>query len=204
MDSGSTARSSIRAGRRAEIGLGAALSAGAAAIHLAAGPGHVETLGDLGLGFYWAAVFQAAFAVALFARPRSRRLAWTGIGLNLALIGAWAWSRVIGLPAVPGGPEAVGIADGTAVVLQIALIGLLSVRLFGFDMRLMARGSSATNRSIATSGFIVVVGVVLLSTTLAVADAAGGHAHRGGEHEHASPIAAPVGAEHGHGVPTAP
>lgn len=111
------------------------LSIGAATIHLVAGPEHVQELGGLGLGFYWAALFQLFLAVALLRRPRSRSLAWLGIGGNVALIGAWAWSRTMGLPGVVGGPEMIGVADGTTVLLQIALIALLAVGLGRFDTR---------------------------------------------------------------------
>ena len=56
------------------VAVAVALSLGAAAIHLAAGPSHVEELGDLGLGFYWAALFQAGWAVA-YAVRRSHAVA---------------------------------------------------------------------------------------------------------------------------------
>ena len=49
----------------------AALALGAAAIHVAAGPAHVEALGDLGLGFYWVAIFQAAIGIGFLAAGAS-------------------------------------------------------------------------------------------------------------------------------------
>lgn len=173
---------------RAEIGLAVALSVGAAAIHLAAGPAHVEALGDLGLGFYWAALLQGTFAVALLGRSASRRLAWAGIALNGALVAAWAWSRVIGLPDVPGGPETVGVADGTAVILQLALVALLAARVRGAKTPRSARRPVATSRSLVTAGFAILVGVTLVSTAFAVADAASGHGHDEGTHGHASSV----------------
>jgi hypothetical protein len=180
---------------RAELGLASALSVGAAAIHLAAGPAHVESLGDLGLGFYWAALFQGAFAVALMRRSVSRRLAWIGIGLNVVLVAAWAWSRVVGLPDVPGGPEAVGVADGTAVLLQLALVGLLAGRVRRIDTRRRADRPDAPS-SFATAGFAMLLGLVLVSTTFAVADAASGHGHDEGTHDHLSSEPTPGAAGH--------
>ena len=162
---------------RAEIGLGVALSLGAAAIHLAAGPAHVQALGDLGLGFYWAALLQGTFAVALLGRSYSRTLAWGGIALNVALVAAWAWSRMIGLPDVPGGPEAVGVADGTAVILQLALVALLAARVRGVRTLRRAGRTAAPSRFAATAGFAMLIGVVVVSSTFAVADAATGHGH---------------------------
>ncbi len=174
---GASRRSSVRAVRRFETVVAAGLSLAAAAIHLAAGPGHVTSLGDLGLGFYWAALFQAAFAIAVCAYPSSRRLAWTGLGVNLALIGAWAWSRTVGLPLI--GPEALGIADGTTVAFELGLMGVLTARLLDLDARLVVGRSVGAVRSVATSGSVAVLGVVLLSTLIAVADAGHGHGSNG-------------------------
>ena len=114
--------------RRFEMILVASLSIGAGVIHLAAASSHLELLGDLALGFYWAALFQVAFAVAFLARSGSHHLARVGVAVNLVLIGAWAWSRTVGLPMIPGGPEAIGLADGTTVGLQVLLVALLTAR----------------------------------------------------------------------------
>lgn len=160
------------------------LSLGAATIHLAAGPEHVQELGGLGLGFYWAALFQLLLAVALLRRPRSRSFAWLGIGGNMALIGAWAWSRTMGLPGEVGGPEMIGVADGTTVLLQIALIAALAVRLGRFDTRFAAAHSAASIRSLTTAGLVAGLGIVALSTTIAIADVSAGH-HGGDAGDHA-------------------
>ncbi len=123
------ARWSVVRSQRIETMFAASLSAGAAAIHLAAASSHLEALGDLALGFYWAALFQIAFAGALLAHPSSRRLATVGVAINVALVAAWAWSRTIGLPTIPGGPEAVGLADATTVAFQVVLVWMLARRL---------------------------------------------------------------------------
>ena len=183
---------------RAQIALASALSLGAAAIHLAAGPAHVESIGDIGLGFYWAALLQGGFAVVLLRGSVSRRLAWTGIALNVALIAAWAWSRLVGLPGVPDGPEAVGLADGTAVVLQLALVGLLASCVRRIDTKRIGDRLEAPARSFAAARFAMLIGVVLMSTTLAVADAASGHEHDEG-HDHLPSEPTPGAAGH-HGA----
>lgn len=177
-----------RSFRRATAATAAGLSAAAALVHLAAGPEHVEALGDLGLGFYAAGLFQGAFAIAWWSTARSRRLAGVGIAVNAVLIGAWAWSRSVGLPTA-GGPEAAGIADLTVVALQVALIALLLGRLRGLERRVPTVMSAARLRTATTSGLVVVLGVIALSTTIAVADATAGHGH--GDPAHADAGAGP-------------
>lgn len=169
------AGSAIGAATMALTVLAVGLSAGAAAVHLAAAADHVAELGDLGLGFYWAALFQGGFVIALLMRPRSRTLAWIGIAGNVALTAAWVWSRTIGLPGVDGGPEAVGLADGIVVALQLVLAGLLIARLRGLERLVVRRHPAARVRSLATSGVVIGIGIVFLTSTIAVADAAAGH-----------------------------
>lgn len=179
----STGRSTLGTVRRVETLVAAGLSLGAAAIHLAAGSAHVEALGDLGLGFYWAAAFQTIFAAVLLSHPHVRRVAVVGIGANLALLSAWAVSRTMGLPTVSGGPEAIGVADGITVLLQALLVVALAARLRGLDARLVATRSASVVRSVATSGLVAMLGIIFLTTTIAVADATSGHGHMPGEVE---------------------
>jgi hypothetical protein len=167
----------ITAVRRAETLVLAGLSAGAALIHLAAGPGHVAELGDLGLGFYWAALFQAGWAAAIVARPASSRLAGLGIAGNGAILAAWAWSRLVGLPGVPGGPESVGVADGTAVGLQLGILLVIAAARTGFGARRVQRWPSDIVRSLATGLPIAVLGVVALAVAIAIVGPGSGHAH---------------------------
>ena len=156
-------------GRRSVDVVVVVLSAAAAAIHLAAGPGHVEALGDLGLGFYWAALVQGAFAVAWVTAGRSHRLAGFGIAVNAALIAAWGWSRTVGL-GLPGGPEGIGVADGVTIVLEIALIGILASALSARRplVKFLVRIPAA-------SAAIAIGGIALLATTIALVDIGGGH-----------------------------
>jgi hypothetical protein len=155
-----------------------ALSLGAAAIHLAAGPSHVGALGDLGLGFYWAALFQGGWAVSWLAQ-RSRSVAWVGIAGNLAIVGAWLGSRTVGLPIGPEAwrPESIGVPDLTALVFQLLLVAILSLELArGGALATIGRRIGRPGSSGLVAG-VPIVGILFLATTLAVATAAGGHAH---------------------------
>lgn len=182
------------------------LSLGAAAIHLAAGAEHVAALGDLGLGFYWVALFQAATAFALLGHGSSRRVAWITIAGNVAILSAWTWSRIVGLPAVPGGPESIGLPDAIASVLQASLVMLLAIRLRGSAAGRSSERRADGSRSGLTRGLVASMGVIALSTVLAVNAAAVGHDAGDGTADVGRPHAIPmlVGSEHGHGAITAP
>lgn len=165
----------------------AALSLGAAAIHLAAGPAHVEALGDLGLGFYGAALFQVGLAIGLLragALAPGRWIRRVGLAGTAAISSAWLVSRTVGLPLVPGGVEPVGTADLIATILQLGII----VGLVGWTPRraaVMRRTLPRPSRFVASGALIGVLAVIAVSSSIAVADAVAGHGHAPG-----------VGAEH--------
>jgi hypothetical protein len=142
----------------------AALSAGAAAIHLAAAPPHYAELGDLGAGFLGSAAFQAWWAIRVLGTP-SRRLIDLGIVVNIAIILAWAWTRTVGLPIgeFAGRPEPVGLPDGASIVFELGLVGLLLLRRVGLDRALDPRSLGATLASIAV---VPVLGLVIVLTSL--------------------------------------
>ncbi|MEO6206383.1 MAG: hypothetical protein ABIP77_00345 [Candidatus Limnocylindrales bacterium] len=175
----------------------AGLSLGAAAIHLAAGAEHVEELGDLGLGFYYAALFQAATAFALLGHA-SRRVVWITIAGNVAILSAWTWSRIVGLPTVPGGPESIGLADAIAAVLQAALVILLAIRLRSTPGSRSAADRADGPRSGLTRGLATTLGVIALSTVIAVNAVNAGH-----EVGHASTDVGHGSTDMGHGAMTA-
>lgn len=158
----------------------ASLSIGAGVIHLAVAAGHLQPLGDLALGFYWAALFQIAFAAVLLGRPTSRQLARVGVGINLALIGAWAWSRTIGLPTIPGGPESIGMADATTVVFEVLLVSLLAARVAVRGGGHLDRRPAASLAAIAAPVLVAGIALVLLTTSIAVTDGLAGHGHAAG------------------------
>jgi hypothetical protein len=157
------------AGARDANVLIALFSGAAALIHLAAGPEHVEELGDIGLGFYSAGLFQAAFAVLWLTTPRPRTLAWIGIAGNIALVVAWALSRTVGLPFLPG-VEAVGVADAICVGLEIGLVALLLA-----SPTSVAAAAPAPHRvRLGTAAIVALAGVAVLGTAIAVTDLGGG------------------------------
>ncbi len=142
----------------------AALSAGAAAIHLAAAPPHYAELGDLGAGFLASAAFQAWWAIRVLGTP-SRRLIDLGILVNVAIILAWTWTRSVGLPIgeFAGRPEPVGLPDGASILFETALVGLLLIRRVGLDRTPGPRSVGGTLASVAV---VPVLGLVLVLTSL--------------------------------------
>jgi hypothetical protein len=158
----------------------ATLSVAAAVIHLAAAPGHAAVLGAAAWGFVAVAVCQAAWALA-WGISATRTVALVGIVGNLAVVGGWAWSRLVGLPlgALAGRPEPIGPPDAAATLFELLLIGLLAAGLGGTGDRVARRLRDAS--SAATIAVVPAVGLVFLATTLAVSLALG-HAHPAGAH----------------------
>ena len=108
----------------------AALSFGAAAIHLWVVPEHAAEYQPYGIAFLVAAVIQGWWA-ATYLRRRPDWLLRGGIVLNAGVVAVYAWSRIVGLPwgPVPGVPEQVGGADVVATLFELALIAILVVQL---------------------------------------------------------------------------
>ncbi|MFL5679229.1 MAG: hypothetical protein ACJ77B_01360 [Chloroflexota bacterium] len=184
------------AARRVDVALAvvvAALSLGAAAIHFAAAAEHVEELGDLGLGFYFAAEFQVAWGLLWLFR-RGHVMAWVGIAGNAAIAAAWLWSRLVGLPAgpTPWQPEAVGLADALCTLFQGAIVALLVLRLRGIELAVVRRIRDAAGA--ATIAAVPAIGIVVIATSIAVGVATAGH-------EHADASAVHGAAEAGHAAP---
>jgi hypothetical protein len=167
----------------------AGLSAGAALIHFAAAPSHYVELGDLGAGFIVAAAFQAAWTRWCLAGP-SRRTAIVGIAANLAIVGAWTYTRVFGLPVGPfaGGPEPVGFPDAASVVFELLLVIGLLAGLVGIDVGV---GRRRALRELASIAVVPVVGLVIVLTSLATVAIAAGLDHGVGGQHGAVHVAAP-------------
>ena len=120
--------------RRSIALIAAALSGGAAVIHLVAAPPHYAEIGDLASGFVAAAAFQGWWAL----RARgglTPRLIDVGIAVNVAIVAAWAWTRSVGLPVgeLAGRPEAVGFPDAVCTAFEVLLVGVLLVARSGLD-----------------------------------------------------------------------
>ncbi|MGQ0669308.1 MAG: hypothetical protein ACT4PO_06510, partial [Actinomycetota bacterium] len=101
----------------ARVGIGrlicigtAALSAGAAAIHLAVVEDHFEEYVLFGVFFVAVGAMQALWAVLILAKP-SKWVYITGLVGNAGIVVLWVVSRTTGLPIgpEPGSPEAAGV-----------------------------------------------------------------------------------------------
>jgi hypothetical protein len=153
----------------------AGLSGGAAFIHLVAAPPHFAEIGDLAAGFVLAAVFQAAWIRWCLAGP-SRATMVVGIGGNLLLVAAWAWTRTVGLPgiAAEAGPEPIGFPD-------LASVGFEALIVIGLVVRWLGMGRSWSRRPIARElaaiAVVPAIGLVLVFTSLATIAIASGLDH---------------------------
>ena len=150
-----------------------AASLGAALIHLAVAPEHLDELGAWGWAFIVAAFLQSAVAVAMLARP-TRAIAIATVVLNIGMIAAWAWSRIVGLPFGPDAwvPEAIGRADA----LCIALEGIALVAMLGW-LRLAGRRPISIATSVPSITIVPLIGIVVVLTILALAGPGGEHGH---------------------------
>jgi hypothetical protein len=160
----------------------ASLLVGAAAIHLVMAPSHLGEALVEGIGFVVAGWAQLGLATALVLRAQRWHLV-AAVGVNLALIATWAWSRTAGLPfgAHGGHAESVSVVDGVCVGLEVAAIVVAAVLL--------------TETRLARSAGVAIVGSVaaLVLTTSAIASpaardhASGSHGDTAGGHAHDAP-----------------
>ena len=153
----------------------AALSVGAAVVHLAMVPQHAAASVGMGVAFAAAGWFQIAFGVGMVARP-NRTLAQVGIVANLAFIAAWAVSRTWGLPAWTGdgGVEPVSAVDGFCVALEVGVVVTAA-------LSLVASNALRTRpRPFAVLSAVVSTGVLVATTAVLASPQAANHAHGGG------------------------
>ena len=163
----------------------AALSIGAGVIHFALGPEHVVELGPLGYGFYVSGALQVGWAAILAlallmprgrdAKPAFRKLVQAGIAINVAILAAWAISRVVGLPAgeTPWTPEAIGRPDAIGGILE----GVLTLGLLG-SLRNWTIGPVTSSRWFSL-GAALALSAIVVGTVVAItpddADQMAGH-----------------------------
>lgn len=160
---------------------------GAGAIHFAMAPSHLGESTVEGIGFLVAAWAQVSLGVAVLLRPTRTVLAAVSV-TSLALIGAWALSRTVGLPLAPHAwhAESVSIVDAVCVALEgVAL--------------LLAAGFLATVVRAGRVASIGAVAAVVLATAAVASPAARDHAaHSHGDHGHGGdPAGAVAGHDHG-------
>lgn len=156
----------------------ASASMGAGIIHLALGPSHLAEIGALGLGFFVVGAAQLVWAALAISRP-GRLLIWLGVGGNLAVLVAWAFTRIVGLPVGPAAwmPEGIGWADSVTGLFESAIIAVLAVDLLGRPLG--APRLRAAMTTVMSIGSVPVVGAVVVLTTLALSFPEAGHQHVG-------------------------
>ena len=108
-----------------------ALSMAAALIHLYVTPEHLEEWWGYGAFFLVAALFQAAYTMTLPRWSGRPLFLIAGAAANLAIVGLWAVTRTVGVPAGPhaGKVEEAGLLDVAATaseaLLAVILVGLV-------------------------------------------------------------------------------
>jgi hypothetical protein len=96
--------------------------AGAAAVHLVVMPEHFEEATIYGLFFAVTATVQLTYSAWLLLRPSRPLLAVGAVG-NLAIVGLWLLTRLVGIPLGPGAgtTETFGGLDVLAAVFELTM-----------------------------------------------------------------------------------
>ena len=184
---------------RSELWLLAALLAGAALIHAAMLPSHLDESAVEGAGFVVAAWAQALLAVGVLVRP-TRRLFLAVVVTNAALVAVWVVSRTAGLPfgAHAGHAESVSVVDGICVALEVVAL-LVAGALATNAGRVV--GGGRVRRLVAVAGAVAAVAfaTAAVSSPSARDHAAGSHGAHGGD-AHGGDAHGEAAAGHGHGA----
>ena len=173
---------------------------GAAFVHFAAAPPHLDAEFRHGLFFVVVGWTQFLLGVFLLAKPRGRAYLVATAAINLAIVGVWIVSRTAG---IDGPAETVGFGDALSVVLEvITIVGAFALVTTTVHRAHIAR---RTGRTIFGATTCVVAGafVLALSGGLATGDdhvhvgAEGdSHAHGEGAHDHNNPAMGEPGHDH--------
>lgn len=150
--------------------------AGAALIHLAIIPEHLAEWPAAGLFFIVLTAGELAAAGLVLARFCERAALLAVIGLSVAPLVAWLWSRTVGLPfgPEPGVAEAGGVPDVLACILEIGVI--LTALALSRPARLARPALSAHAQGLVALTLIGVVSVGFAATGPSWFDAFGVHA----------------------------
>jgi hypothetical protein len=97
---------------------------GPASVHLAVVPAHLSEYLPYGIFSLVVGFAQMGLAAGLVFRPSSALLL-SGAAGNLLVIGVWLATRTIGLPGVPGMPEAEALPDLISNVTEFVAIVLM-------------------------------------------------------------------------------
>ena len=111
-------------------------------------PSHFGESTVEGIGFLFAAWLQIALAVAVLLRP-TRVVIFTVIAVTAASIGAWAVSRISGMPFGEHADQAeqVTVVDGLTVVMEAFTVGLAATLLSASVRRFRLSRVRADRRS---------------------------------------------------------
>ena len=170
----------------------ATTAAGAAVVHFAMFPDHFQESTLLGLGIAVAGWFQLAIAALVMLRP-SRKVVGAGLVGSLALIGAWAMSRTVGLPL----PGDAGNAEDPGTI-DLVCVAFEAVTAFTCGYALVRKPSANPSRRLSPAAALVVpvLAVGLITTTALAAPESANHAHAGGA-EHDAGAGHDADGEHG-------
>ena len=142
----------------------ATLSTGAAAIHFAVVPQHVEEFAPFGVAFIAVAWFQVTWAQLYLVR-QTRLVAAGGAVASVAIAAVWLLSRTVGLPVGPQPwiPEPIGALDVFATAFELALVGVLLPAVLPKRWPNFAGQRIAFERAFVLATFCVIT-VTLLTT----------------------------------------
>jgi hypothetical protein len=109
----------------------AAALLGAAAIHAAVIPEHLEHWTEAAAFFLVLALAELAVGITLLRAGRRTNALYVAAAVSILPLCVWAWSRTTGLPFGPGAgiPEPVGVADVASCVLELGAVMLAAVLL---------------------------------------------------------------------------
>jgi hypothetical protein len=175
--------------------LAVAACAGAAVIHFAYAPTHLEEDATHGTFFLVTGWLQLGLAFAL-ARWRTDRRPWVAAGaVNAVVAAVWLLTRTAGLPGED--PEPVGFPDTLATALEVVVVLAAVAALRPAWAR---RPSFGLHPLVGGAAAVALAAVVSASVTPSIA---GEHQHdEGGGHDHAveGESAASGGHDHGSGA----
>lgn len=141
----------------------AMLTLGAAAIHFAVAPDHLQEYLLFGVLFLITGALQVALALAIILRPRRWVFAVTGL-VAAGCLAVWTVSRTIGLPlgAQPGTVEAIGVPDVITDLFEAVSLLLVAVLLLR-GPRPQPAGRRRLRRSVFTAIPITLLTVIGVS-----------------------------------------
>ena len=142
---------------------------GAAVIHVAVVPEHLDEWHAAGVFFIILTAAEVGLAAILLVRPRRVALLATA-ALSIGTVILWFYSRTAGLPFGPGRgePENIGVADVVASVLEIVSLMAAVVLLRAAGKLRRRPAASAHARALIVVGALAITSLGLAGTGLAV------------------------------------